>query len=130
MLLLAGCAAQRAEPVLYDHLGGERGVASIVDAFLYRLAENERLFESFADTDIERYRILLETQLCELSGGGCVYEGRSMKESHAGLGIDASLFNVMVTALLGAFNDADIEVGAQNRLLALLAPMYGDIVER
>ena len=43
--------------------------------------------ETFADTDIGRFRTLLAEQLCALSGGPCVYSGGTMQESHTGFNI-------------------------------------------
>jgi len=126
---LAGCAASRpATDDLYQDLGGEPGIERIVDAFLVHLAEDELVVDTFADTDIAEFRRLLIEQICDLSGGPCEYGGRTMTESHAGMDVSAAQFNALVADLIDAMDDAGVPTGAQNRLLELLAPMYGDIV--
>lgn len=115
---------------LYAELGGKRGIAAIVDGLLIELARDERIVHHFADTDIARLRRLLEEQICEVSGGPCIYSGDSMRESHRGLDLTDADFNALVEDLIVAMEDAGVAHGAQNALLARLAPMHGDIVYR
>ena len=128
-LLVTGCASQRPADDLYRDLGGDEGVTRIVDAFLVHLAEDELVVDTFADTDIAEFRRLMIEQLCDLSGGPCTYGGRTMAESHAGMGVTPAMFNALVADFIDAMDDAGVPQGAQNRLLGRLAPMYGDIVE-
>jgi hemoglobin len=101
-----------------------------VDAFLEQLADDRRIAPRFAETDIARFRRLLIEQLCSVSGGACEYTGDSMADSHAGLDIREGEFNARVEDLIEAMEDVGVLVGAQNRLLARLAPMHADIVGR
>lgn len=126
---LFGCAAQPQGDRLYRELGGAAGIERLVDAFLLRLAADERVVDSFADTDIDEFRRLLIEQFCDLSGGPCEYGGRSMAEAHRGLGIDDAQFNALVEDLIAAMADVDLPWGARNRLLRLLAPMHREIVQ-
>jgi hemoglobin len=75
---------------LYRRLGGYDAIAGIVDD-LFALLRADPSFARFAfgrSTDSHlRARQLLVDQLCALSGGPCIYIGRDMKTSHAGLGI-------------------------------------------
>src|SRR5579884_1906276 len=75
---------------LYKRLGGYDAIAGIVDDLFARLREDPR-FQRFASgrslDSHHRARQLLVDQLCMLSGGPCIYIGRDMKTSHAGLNI-------------------------------------------
>jgi hemoglobin len=53
-----------------------------------------------------------------------------MADSYAGLDIREGEFNARVEDLIEAMEDVGVLVGAQNRLLARLAPMHADIVGR
>jgi len=53
-----------------------------------------------------------------------------MKESHQGLGIDQAAFNALVEDLQSAMDRQHVSYHAQNRLLALLAPMSHDVIEK
>jgi len=128
--LLGACAARPPEDDgLYQALGARAGLAGIVDNFLEEMSRDEVIVDSFAETDIAAFRAHLIDQLCELSGGPCVYEGRSMAEAHRGMGVDARMFNAMVSDFKDAMDRARVPRGAQNRLLGLLAPMYEDVTD-
>ena len=132
---LSGCAheastANTRGDDLYQALGGEAGITAIVDQFLWNLAEDERINAHFVETNIQRFRAKLIEQFCELSGGPCAYSGDTMKLSHGGMGIDHAAFNALVEALIEAMQAQNVATGPQNRLLALLAPMHAEIIEK
>lgn len=118
------------DPATYAQLGGAPGIEAIVDDLLLAILEDDRINLQFADADIIRLREKLIEQLCTESGGPCTYTGLTMHESHAGRGIDQAQFNALVENLIDVMTKRSVPVGAQNRLLKRLAPMYRDIVER
>lgn len=115
---------------LYQDLGGQKGVSAVVEAFLFRLADDARISHHFAETNVVRFRDKLIELLCELTGGPCSYSGDSMKLTHGGMGIDHADFNAVVENLIEAMSGLGIATGVQNRLLARLAPLHADIIER
>lgn len=135
-LTLAGCATRPADDgallgtPFYEELGGQAGIEALVDALLVRIAEDPRIVDRFAMTDVRRLRTRLVLQFCSLSGGPCVYDGDSMRDVHRTQGIDAGEFDALVRDLMQAMEDVGTPAGARNRLLGRLAPMYADIVER
>jgi hemoglobin len=134
-LLLALCLTvtacqQSPQTSLYQRLGGQPGVEKIVDGVLYGIEHDQSIVHHFADTDIPRFRRLLIEQFCELSGGPCKYSGVSMQESHTGFQITQAHFDALVNHLITAMQQHNVPVEAQNELLAILAPMYKDVVYR
>lgn len=132
LALVPGCANQPHTPPpadvsLYNDLGGEPGITAIIDQFLWNLAEDERIGAHFAETNIARFRAKLIEQFCMVSGGPCEYTGDDMARTHAGLDINDAHFNALVEDLIEAMEALDVGTGAQNRLLAQLAPMHHDI---
>ena len=128
-LTLTACQ-HKPETSLYQRLGGESGVEHIVDGILYGIEHDQSIVHHFADTDIPRFRRLLIEQFCELSGGPCKYSGVSMQESHTGFQITQAHFDAIVNHLITAMQQQKVSVEAQNELLAILAPMYKDVVYR
>lgn len=118
------------ETSLYQRLGGESGVEKIVDGVLYGIEHDQSIVHHFSDTDIPRFRRLLIEQFCELSGGPCKYTGVSMQESHTGFQITQAHFDALVNHLITAMQQQKVAVEAQNEFLAMLAPMYKDVVYR
>lgn len=128
-LMLTACQ-QSPESSLYQRLGGEAGVEKIVDGVLYGIEHDQSIVHHFADTDIPRFRRLLIEQFCELSGGPCKYTGVSMQESHTGFQITQAHFDALVNHLISAMQQQKVPTEAQNEFLAMLAPMYKDVVYR
>lgn len=110
--------------------GGRDGIRAFVDDLEVNYMADARLRPFFASVDRKRISEQLTTQFCALLGGGCDYTGANMKGVHRGLGITMEDFNALIEALQDAMDKHDVSFRAQNRLLALLAPMYRDIVER
>ncbi len=109
---------------------GQPGVDRIVDTMVDRLVVDPRTDDIFRGQDIVRLRRTLKEQFCYILGGGCHYSGRAMKEGHKNLGIQTKDFNVLVGDLQLAMDREHVSSFAQNRLLAKLAPMKRDVVER
>jgi hemoglobin len=75
---------------LYQRLGGYDVIAAVIDEMFAALRADPAFARFGAGRSIDshnRARQLLVDQVCELSGGPCIYIGRDMKTSHAGLAI-------------------------------------------
>jgi hemoglobin len=131
-LALAGCASRGAAPeaTLYARLGGQAGIEAITEAMLVRSADDPRIRDDFAEADIVHLHARLSEHLCALTGGPCTYGGRDMKAAHAGLGLTEADFNALVENLVDAMTGRGVPITAQNELLAILAPMRGDIIRQ
>jgi len=127
---ISGCSQTTAKDQLYQQLGSSVGIEKIVDGLLVEIEHDPQIVHHFRDTDIARFRKLLIEQICELSGGPCRYTGASMQESHTGFNITQADFDNMVRHLMIVMTAQNISTPAQNQLLGLLAPMYGDVVYR
>lgn len=113
---------------LYNDLGEKQGIEKLMEDLLLNIADDRRIRHHFEDTDIMHLHQMLSEQICELSGGPCVYSGDDMVTSHTNMGVTRSDFNALVENLQQAMNDNEVPVGVQNRLLALLVPMHEEIV--
>ncbi len=109
--------------------GGKDGIKTIVDDLETNYMRDVRLRPFFENVDRKRISQQLTIQFCALLGGGCTYTGANMKGVHRGLGITMEDFNALVEALQDAMDKNKVRFRAQNRLLAVLAPMHRDIVE-
>lgn len=129
--LLSACAQSLPrDDSLYQDLGAQAGITRIVEGMLLNIARDERIVERFRKIDIERLRDKLIEQFCVETGGPCTYTGDSMAESHKGQNISRSDFNALVEDLIAAMDEQRVPVPVQNRLIARLAPMRGEIIEK
>jgi hemoglobin len=141
LLLLVGCGwevraqalAHQETPSLYKRLGGYDALAAVTDDFIGRLVGDKQLGRFFggASTDSKkRIRQLVLDQLCEATGGPCIYIGRSMKASHAGLGITEDEWNIAVKLLGETLNKFKVPKAEQDELAKLLGTLKPDIVDK
>jgi hemoglobin len=115
---------------LFRAFNGRAGIERVVRGMLDRSAADPRTAEIFKATDMVRLRRTLGEQFCYLLGGGCTYSGRDMKAAHKDLGLQAADMNALVEHLQHAMDAERIPFSDQNKLLAKLAPMKKDVVER
>ena len=134
--LLPACAmlvlfvSAHAGETLFVRMGGEAKLKPAVDELVVVMLEDERINFVFAQTDLTKFKRLLYTQLCELAGGPCIYDGRDMRTAHAKLPITNAQFNALAEDLYIAFDRVGVSYALQNEMIALLAPMQRDIVKR
>ncbi|TAF99309.1 MAG: group 1 truncated hemoglobin [Betaproteobacteria bacterium] len=126
----AQVALAQTTPPLYADLGGEAKVTAFIKDAVALWEKNPVLAEAFQSADAERLQGQLVQQVCSLSGGGCTYKGRDMKSVHAGMDVTTAQFNALAEDLQTAMTKNAVPFGAQNRLIALLAPMKRVIVTK
>jgi hemoglobin len=113
---------------LYQSFGEKPGLVRLIDDFYQRLQQDARTQPHFEKTNQAHVKAQLVEQLCQLSGGPCVYKGVDMKNAHVNLDITKSDFNALVEILQQSMSTQNIAFSAQNRMLALLAPMHKDVI--
>jgi hemoglobin len=115
---------------LYQRLGGLPAITAVVDDFVGNVARDRRINKFFAKANVPRLKFLLVQQICQASGGPCTYTGRDMKSAHRGMGIADGDFNALVQDLGRSLNKFKVPAREQKELVAALAPLKKDIVER
>jgi hemoglobin len=126
--LLSACATAPQVP-LYQRLGGEAGIEAVVHQTITRVSQDPRSSQSFKGIKLPFLIQSIAKHICVVADGPCVYEGDTMRKTHASLNISASQFEFTVTVLREELDAAGISQGAKNELLRRLAPMKTDIVQ-
>jgi hemoglobin len=114
---------------LYARLGGSDAIVAVIDDFVARCAADSRINGKFARTDIPRLKAMLVDQVTAASGGPAYYNGRSMEETHEGMGVTAGEFDALVGDLVATLNRFNVADAEQQELLGILGPLRADIVE-
>jgi hemoglobin len=114
---------------LFDRLGGLDAIYAVTESWVARAGGDDRANAKFVRTDIARLKKEVADQLCEVTGGPCTYTGRSMRETHAGMGATAGEFDVIMQHLAAALDEFRVPKAEQDELAGLLRPMRDDIVE-
>jgi hemoglobin len=133
VVLLAG-TVQAADGVkgksLYDRLGGKGAITAVVETFVGNVGGDTRINGFFGSTDLTKLKMHLVNQICEASGGPCKYTGRTMKQTHAGMGVHDAAFGALVEDLVASLDYHKVGKIEKDELLGVLGPMKSDIVEK
>ena len=113
---------------VFEQFGGIAGLTALNEEFMALMLADPRLEPYFRNVDRPRVTRQLTEQFCAVLGGGCAYSGRDMVEAHAAFKIERAHFNALVEVLQVAMDKRGIPFRAQNKLLAVLAPMHREIV--
>ncbi len=122
--------AASADDTLYQDMGGVDAIKKIASDTTDNFLADPRIKATFDNTNMDRFRILLGEQFCNVAGGPCQYTGRTMKDTHKGLHLTNMDFNAVVEDLQKAMDKNNVPFATQNRFLARLAPMQHDIVTK
>jgi hemoglobin len=114
---------------LYERLGGLDAIRAVVDSVVARQGGDDRINAKFVRTDLPHLKQNLVDQVCEATGGPCTYTGRSMRETHHGMGVTAGEFDALIQELEGALDEFNVPRTEDQELLGLLLPLREEIVE-
>jgi hemoglobin len=112
----------------YDRIGGAAAVRTVVDRFYELILEDDRLVGYFTDTDLPRLKRHQALLISQVLGGPAAYDGRDLREAHAGRGITPDHFGLVVDHLVQALQEAGVEAEVIGRVGAILAEAEGDVV--
>jgi truncated hemoglobin YjbI len=122
--------------VLYDRLGGEKGIAKVVDDFLATASKDPKVNASRGgkflqdEKDVARAKkLLVEYFTSVVTGDKSKYTGRSMKEVHKGMGITDAEFDAGGKHLVDALKKNGVKDEDVTVIMAVIGGLRKDIVE-
>ena len=123
---------EKRDKTLYQRLGGYDVIAGIIDDLYARMRADPKLQRFSAGRSVDsknRARQLFVDQICALSGGPCIYIGRDMKTSHAGLGITESEWKIVMQYTAAALDKFKIQGKEKEEFLGIFERYREDIIE-
>jgi len=117
---------------LYNRLGGRGAIEAVVSDFANRLfvdPELDLFFGSLNEQGQQRFIQLNVEFLCQAAGGPCQYTGRSMIDTHRGMGTSNNDFELVAQHLRVTLNQFNVPPREQREILALIETTRSDIVE-
>ncbi|AWL12755.1 Group 1 truncated hemoglobin GlbN [Saliniradius amylolyticus] len=126
-LTLFGCASAP-KTNLYDDIGGKQTLHKVYGLAINRIYNDPVLGPHFEGVPKRHLRTELTNQTCELIGGPCEYEGKSMHEAHADRNVTDAEFFRLVEHVQQAMRLIGLTYEQENRILAALAPLKEQIV--
>ena len=122
----------KTEKSLYHRLGGYDAIAAVVDDFMAAMGNDpqlKRFFVGMSPEDGQRTRQLIVDFMCKAAGGPCYYTGRSMKETHEGMGINENDWNLAAGYLAATLDKFKVPSKEKSEVLGLVSSLKGDMVE-
>ena len=115
---------------IYDEIGGAPAVTAVVDAFYERLVADPDLMSYFDGRDMRRLKDHQRALVTVALGGSSEeYTGRMMQPAHSGMAITHEEFDKVLAHLDGVLLDAGVQQVSVAKVLAILRPLRGDVVQ-
>lgn len=124
---------------LWDRLGGETAITLVVDDFVIRAMNNPKVNFSrkntgkewpASDAQVTQLKARLVQWISTISQGPLKYEGKSMRESHAGLKITSDEYDALANDLKLSLQKYKVNKAELEELLLLVNKFKLQIVER
>ena len=93
------------ESSLYDRIGGQSTIDTLIPAFYARVLADPDLAPFFKDTTMHSLHHMQQQFFAMALGGPVTYAGRSLAEAHHGRGINAHHFGRFVGHLVETLKD-------------------------
>lgn len=94
---------------LYEKLGGEAGIESLIIAFYVKVMADPELAPFFRHTSIDKLHAMQKEFFTMALGGPVEYSGRPLSHAHHGRGIHAQQVSRFVGHLLSTLEDQGID---------------------
>lgn len=113
---------------IYDSIGGSESVSVAVEKFYQRVLADPDLKSYFVNTDFRRLKSHQRAFIAAALGGSEIYNGRSMGDAHAGMGITDAHFDRVVGHLADTLRDLGVPEETIDEIAAKLGPLRAEIV--
>lgn len=113
---------------LFDRLGGQEAIETVVDDFYDRVLTDEQIAHHFEDTDTTALRAHQAQFISAVTGGPVDYDGADMYEAHEGMGITDEEFNAVAEHLETALTIHDVSEADRQQVLTEIDSYRSDIV--
>jgi truncated hemoglobin YjbI/plastocyanin len=117
--LATAAGESKPDTSLYKAFGEKAGIEAIIDEFMRRALQDPRVRDRFENAHSPKLKETMVDQMCQATGGPCVYKGRDMKTAHLGMHINDAEYDALTEDLTAVLDARKIPKEAQRRFLAL-----------
>lgn len=121
-------AAETDTRPLFDRLGGKPAIEAVVKEFVATTGADPRISAFFINADIPRLEATMVEHICSITGGPCEYTGKSMLESHTGMGVKQEHFDAFMDDLDKTLTKLNVPAREKGEVIGAFNGMQGDIV--
>ncbi|MCP2170406.1 group I truncated hemoglobin [Goodfellowiella coeruleoviolacea] len=113
---------------IYESIGGQPALETVVDDLYVRILADPELVGFFTGVNLARLKGRQVEFFSAALGGPEPYRGASMRDVHRGRGIQQRHFELVAGHLVAALTSAGVPETTVSAIIALVAPLAGDIV--
>ena len=118
---------------LYEQLGGQAAVDTVVDFFYRKVLTDDRVSRFFDDVDMDEQIAKQKAFLTMVFGGPVAYTGSDMRTGHAHLiqrGLNDSHVNVVIQLLGESLREAGVPEELIQKVAAVADSARADVLNR
>ncbi|MEO0444868.1 MAG: group 1 truncated hemoglobin [Verrucomicrobiota bacterium] len=115
-------------PSLYDRIGGEPGIHSLIEAFYGRVRNDAELAPFFVDSDLETLQRMQREFFAVALDGPAQYTGRPLSHVHHSLSIRPSHLGTFVEHLLACLQDLQLDEDDIQGIIARINTYADDVI--
>lgn len=117
------------DETVFERLGGQAAVESIVNDFYDRVLNDQRVLHHFEDSDTTELRAHQVQFISAVTGGPVEYSGNDMRDAHKGMGITDTEFSVVAAHLDAALAENGVSDADRDAVLETVEELRPEIVE-
>ncbi|MGB6300340.1 MAG: group 1 truncated hemoglobin [Rivularia sp. (in: cyanobacteria)] len=115
---------------LYEKIGGQPTIEKVVDDFHNRILADSSLSGFFANTDMKQQRDRQVGFFSLILGGPKDYKGRSMDQTHTGMGLEQSHFDAITKHLSNSMTSSGVSADDTKEAMAAVEKLKGSILHK
>ena len=114
---------------LYERVGGEPGIARLVNSFYARVLDDKNLADFFSNTHIDRLKNMQKEFFSVALGGPIEYSDMDLTRAHQGRGIRVMHFRGFVDHLIDTLSEFNLDENEINHVIAQINTYVSDIAD-
>lgn len=123
------------EKTLFDRLGGDEGISTIVDGIVAIHLKNSEINHLFLPlkknpSHLENVKKHLREFLSSGTGGGAVYSGKDLPTAHKGMQITENEFLSATDDILTVLSNNNIDEETKKDMLYILYSLKGTVIRK
>ncbi|HEY3802657.1 MAG TPA: group 1 truncated hemoglobin [Kofleriaceae bacterium] len=113
---------------LFERLGGQPAINAVVHEFVVTTKADPRISQFFLNTDPVKLEQSMDDHVCSITGGGCAYRGKSMRDAHTTMKINDADFAAFMDDLRQVLVKLEVPEREGREVLTAFDGMKGDVV--
>lgn len=118
---------------LYEKLGGQKAVDTVVETFYRKVLVDDRISDFFDDVDMDHQIVKQKAFLTMVFGGPANYTGKDMREGHKHLvarGLNDSHVDAVIELLGAALKEHGVSDSDISEVAAIANSVRDDVLSR